>query len=969
MGGEYCSVSHCNNKSLKVAVADVSFHRFPQNPSIFRKWRLYCNRSPDWIPRDGDRICSRHFKDEDFSFNCSTFSESGTRSRRRLHKNAIPSVGVKYVQINKETPPQATAMDIDVTNNVDASSATPFVPQPVVVGKFSDAQKMLTGNQQRVVIQADTICLIETPNEEHRNDVNVKSLLSELDALKKNFKTEQERSTNLFNANINLSKQLGQERQKNIGLEKQLQKTMNSKGLVLAQHELQLKIKDLLKGTLSSQQLDKILNINKKVKWAKEDITKAFTLRYLSKRAYLFMQQQNYPLPNLRTLQRYASINLKRGLIEDVLTFMKISSEKLSSRDKTTVLSYGKMKVSCVHEYEKSNHHLLGPYKFVQIIMAKGLCANWKQPVYMEFDREITKEILCEVITALDKISFNVVAIVDDWDGTMLTPLAISKTSFTFAHPCTQLPIFYFPDAVHLLKLLRVWLLETGFLLPRGELVGKIPLENLLVTNDLSKWTKDYLRVKSDSEQLSLHFATQLFSLTTAKVLRRYETEESTALANLIEIVVAWYDIMNSNLGTQSTAYTQSNEQLRKLEEMYKMIRSMRCIGKPNLLSFQRLILISIKSLQLFYQTMKTNYNIGFILTSKLNRLSLERLFDEIRSWEGVNAYDPSPMHVMYRLKIVMLGRSPGLVRMSLNRLQNDTTEEYLSSSVLQQTSVTSQEESFDEIDDLELPLTPCTANQGVLDDEDELMDTTRLSEQSDKTNEPPCNKEQPRCNGVLPESSEETPANNPSITKSATRGTEEDEVMQISNWLAECDNTKTSNGIQLPETQDPPPMSTKQNSSTTDKLENGLAPSTEPQQGSAKITAQEKIRSPTPSTNNHLILAHQSEENRLIHLSGWLAGKFKMQYPDLGTSANGGWDHDFVECTNNERCGGLAEPSLKLIKNIRIIEHLFSKLNKHGFPNKKNVAKILLFHCQDKVDLPDEVIEEYVKRRLDLEN
>lgn len=59
-----------------------------------------------------------------------------------------------------------------------------------------------------------------------------------------------------------------------------------------------------LKSFLSRTQINSLLK-QKRVVWSSEDIAKAFTLRYLSKRTYIYLRNTlHYPLPHLSTLKR-----------------------------------------------------------------------------------------------------------------------------------------------------------------------------------------------------------------------------------------------------------------------------------------------------------------------------------------------------------------------------------------------------------------------------------------------------------------------------------------------------------------------------------------------------------------------------------------------------------------------------------------------------------------------------------------
>nr|XP_022908341.1 uncharacterized protein LOC111419713 [Onthophagus taurus] len=66
-------------------------------------------------------------------------------------------------------------------------------------------------------------------------------------------------------------------------------------------------IRNKLTDVFTSKQLDKILT-KKQVRWTDEDISIAFTLRYLSKPCYLYLRNSlNYPLPGETTIHSWCS--------------------------------------------------------------------------------------------------------------------------------------------------------------------------------------------------------------------------------------------------------------------------------------------------------------------------------------------------------------------------------------------------------------------------------------------------------------------------------------------------------------------------------------------------------------------------------------------------------------------------------------------------------------------------------------
>lgn len=57
-------------------------------------------------------------------------------------------------------------------------------------------------------------------------------------------------------------------------------------------------IMKILKNIFTESQLSLLLKNKKRIKWSEKDITVAFTLRYFSKRCYIYLRQElNYPLP------------------------------------------------------------------------------------------------------------------------------------------------------------------------------------------------------------------------------------------------------------------------------------------------------------------------------------------------------------------------------------------------------------------------------------------------------------------------------------------------------------------------------------------------------------------------------------------------------------------------------------------------------------------------------------------------
>lgn len=121
------------------------------------------------------------------------------------------------------------------------------------------------------------------------------------------------------------------------------------------------------------------------------------------------------------------------------------------------------------------------------------------------------------------------VATTCDNDGSnvgLWAQLNITPEDSSFPHPVTGDPIFHFPDVPHLLKLLRNWLLDAGFILYDGQVVSREPLEELITSvenkeiNAAFKLRRKHTECKKAQRQ-NVELAAQLFSHTAGTALLR----------------------------------------------------------------------------------------------------------------------------------------------------------------------------------------------------------------------------------------------------------------------------------------------------------------------------------------------------------------------------------------------------------------------------------------------------------------
>lgn len=242
-------------------------------------------------------------------------------------------------------------------------------------------------------------------------------------------------------------------------------------------------------------------------------------------------EKMNYPLPGLTTLNKWASsLDIDRGFFHRPLEIMAIRAKGLTEMEKVVCLSFDEMSTQAKTEYDEKKDRVLGPFTKMQVIMARALFGSWKQPIFADFDFNMTVDTLKETASLLHQAGYTVAATVCDCGGPnlgLMKALNVTLSNTSFPHPITNEPIFFFADAPHLIKLFRNWLLRPeGILLGNGKTVTMKPLQELLkVTrseiNSMFKFTPRHLYL-STTEKQNVRTAVQLLSATVAQGLSDY---------------------------------------------------------------------------------------------------------------------------------------------------------------------------------------------------------------------------------------------------------------------------------------------------------------------------------------------------------------------------------------------------------------------------------------------------------------
>uniref|UniRef100_A0A182PX42 THAP-type domain-containing protein n=1 Tax=Anopheles epiroticus TaxID=199890 RepID=A0A182PX42_9DIPT len=689
----FCGISRYFAKKENL---DVIFHKFPENPLLLRKWVEFCKKGESWTPTKNNVLCSIHFLKEDYQMLGSPLNDN-RRVLRMLKPCAFPSViRTEKIKQKKNDNNHLNAVTEEISHDNIANHKT-------------------SQNHTESMAPTDNITEAACLSCSEKDD-QIRFLTSQL-------KKYEGKSNQLLEVNQFLTNQLETTSNELKDCKQEIHcikiEYEKLKKASISPKQFVNEMKTALKDTLTSNQIDFIIQKKKRVTWTKEEISKFFTLRYFSKRSYKYAQ----------------TLNLKQGILFDVLALLKNITDSLDIQDRECVLSFDEMKVNKIMEYDPASDEVIGPHSYMQVVMARRLFKNWKQPIFIGFDQQMTKAITLEIIMRLQEININVVAIVSDNCqsnvGCWKDLGAHNYLNPYFTHPVTKCNIYVFPDAPHLLKLIRNWLLDSGFeynnkIIKSNLLEDLVEKRNQAELTPIFKITNNHLKM-SPQERQNVRRASELLSRTTAIALRQYypNNQEANELASFIEKVDLWFNISNSRNPAADIHYKKSynanDDQKLALKEMFEMVESMKPLGKKNMQLFQKSILMHITSLRLLYDDMKAKHNIKFISTFKLNQDVLENFFSQLRLSGG--AYDhPSPLSCLYRIRMIIISKSPTCLTNHTDSMCDnrnfEPSEEFLSATVFSSTDIIQTLPDTDEMININMV---CQGLDGESEDSDIL--------------------------------------------------------------------------------------------------------------------------------------------------------------------------------------------------------------------------------------------------------
>ncbi len=413
--------------------------------------------------------------------------------------------------------------------------------------------------------------------------------------------------------------------------------------------------------------------------WTSSDMSLALTIHLLSPRAYRHLQRNKVlPLPGPSTLRRYlARFQIQEGHLDNVLEFLKAKIQSMPANDRIVGIMFDEVHLKKTIDYDKATDSIVGPNSSSNVVLVRGIGGkSWKIPVWFKYGFGLTKQEYLNIIGKLTDIGFHVISSTCDMgpkNRGLAKELGVTKERPFVEHPDHPgKPVFWHYDVPHLLKLLRLHFLNSGFKLRSGTVINKamlLQVHSAIQDNDITAGhhlTEADIHVRRQDLQ-SVKKAVKVMSWRTASVIRLLapsiapDPEDYNAmivLSNFIAHVDRWFDVSNSQSKFDRKEMrcglrVHHDKQVSVLEEFHDEVKGLQVIGKSGLLPWQVGICHTIKAMLMLYDHVKRVHGLEYVLTRRLNQDPLEHSFSTIRGMGACT--NPGSLDFKRRLRLMIL--------------------------------------------------------------------------------------------------------------------------------------------------------------------------------------------------------------------------------------------------------------------------------------------------------------------------
>ncbi|KAF0288499.1 Transposable element P transposase [Amphibalanus amphitrite] len=342
------------------------------------------------------------------------------------------------------------------------------------------------------------------------------------------------------------------------------------------------------------------------------------------------------------------SCEVQGGMLKKLLSSM-------DDRERCCTVVFDEMDIMGVASYDQQLDQVLGPFKHLQVLLVCGIFKAWKMPMYYAFNQPATKEILFEVIEAVEEAGGRVVSTVNDMGS---GNLALWKSLGIGHDAAASIPnptdparrIWMLADPPHVMKRLRNNILDKGVTTAAGGRVDRALMEDLLAIDGNAE-----LKVL---HKLHMSSHVELVSASSALALRRHTTNKEKE-ADFIEKIDSGMDVLNSahpgDVKLLRRGYSGRPEQEEALAALEKEVAGMRVGNARHLYPFQKGLLVTIRAVRGLTKDLQDQYGTEtYLLTRKLTQDKFESFFSQVRG-RGGSSLNPTPTEAKARIRLLTL--------------------------------------------------------------------------------------------------------------------------------------------------------------------------------------------------------------------------------------------------------------------------------------------------------------------------
>nr|CAH7759939.1 unnamed protein product [Callosobruchus chinensis] len=294
-------------------------------------------------------------------------------------------------------------------------------------------------------------------------------------------------------------------------------------------------------------------------------------------------------LPSFTTLSRFIKhVKISPGVDDNVFSYLEKKVAHFSPLDKNCIV--------CIDEILAMSEHS-NPLMNATVVMIRGLCKNWKQPLSYVLVNSVCparklEQLLKKNIERLQCIGLNVLAVVCDMGSNNIK--LSENLQITAERPffvCGNKEVAFIFDAPHLLKALRNNLLKYDFFLD-GNLISWRFIEQFY--NHDKQYPIRGAPALTDShispnnfEKMKVKYAAQVFSSTVAACINLYVRfnhlpKEAQPTEEFIRKINNIFDFLNTSSKTGRTehqnAFAFTDNQQQFLENSVEMFQRLEVV-------------------------------------------------------------------------------------------------------------------------------------------------------------------------------------------------------------------------------------------------------------------------------------------------------------------------------------------------------------------------------------------------------